>query len=176
MRLSQEALLELGWWASKDNLTKERSIVSQDPDLTMETDASMLGWGAVCRGIRTGGLWSLMERRNHISYLEPLAATFTVKSFARDMRNSHVHLRMENRTAVFYVNRMGGIHSLLMSNLAIQIWQWCLERNITLTAEHLPCRGGQCCGRRRVQNDPFISGMEATPRGVPTGNGDPWQM
>ena len=25
-----------------------------------------------------------------------------------------------------------------MSSLATQIWQWCLERNITLTAEHLP--------------------------------------
>ena len=133
--LNQEAHLELVWWTYKENLTKGRSIVSQDPDPSMETDASMLGWGAVCRGIRTGGLWSQLERRNHINYLELLAATFAVKCFARDMRNSH---RMDNRTAVFYVNRMGGTRSPLMSSLAIRIWQWCLERNITLTAEHLP--------------------------------------
>ena len=98
----------------------------------------MLGWGAVCRGIRTGGLWSQLERKNHINYLELLEAMFAVKSFARDMRNSHVHLKMDNRMAVFYVNHMGGTCSPLMSRLATQLWQWCLERNISLTAEHLP--------------------------------------
>ena len=86
-----------------------KSITPQDPNLTMETDASMLGWGAVCRGVRTGGLWSQLEHGNHINYLELLAAAFAVKAFARDMRNSHVHLKMDNRTAVFYVNRMGGL-------------------------------------------------------------------
>ena len=31
---------------------------------TIETDASMLGWGASCRGMRTGGLWSQTENKN----------------------------------------------------------------------------------------------------------------
>ena len=138
VELSQEALLELDWWATKRNLVNGRSVMTPEPDLTMETDASLTGWGAVCKGIRTGGLWSQMERRNHINYLELLAAMFAVKSFTKDRKDAHVHLRMDNRTAVFYVNRMGGTRSPVMSRLATQLWQWCLERNISLTAEHLP--------------------------------------
>ena len=37
-------------------------------------------------------------------------------------------------------------------------------------------RGGQRCGRRRVQDDPIVCGVEATPGSVTTDNGDPWQM
>ena len=109
-----------------------KSVSIQEPDLTMETDASMLGRGAVCQDVRTGGLWSPSERRNHINYLELLAAWFGVRAFAKDRRNIHAHLRMDNRTAVFYVNRMGGTRSPILSNLAIQLWQWRLERNIFL--------------------------------------------
>ena len=79
------------------------------------------GMGAVCKGIQTGGLWSQIECRNHINYLEPLAAVFAVKSFVKDRRDAHVHLRMDNRTAVFYVNHMGGTHSPVMSRLATQL-------------------------------------------------------
>ena len=61
-----------------------------------------------------------------------------MRTFARDKRNIHIHLKMDNSTAVFYVNRMGGTRSPVLSNLAIQLWQWCLERNLSITAEHLP--------------------------------------
>lgn len=32
----------------------------------------------------------------------------------------------------------GGSHSQILSNLAIEIWLWCMERKINLHAEHLP--------------------------------------
>jgi len=136
--LTEEAILELNWWSTKMRLVNGKSILAKEPDLVMETDASMLGWGAVCNGTRTGGLWSQAERQHHINYLELLAASFAVKAFTRNKRNLHILLKMDNRTAVFYVNRMGGTHSLLLSKLAIQLWQWCLERNLSLSAAHLP--------------------------------------
>jgi len=136
--LSQEALSELEWWATSMNLLNGKTIQPQEPSLVIETDASMLGWGAVCSGVRTGGLWSQTEARNHINYLELLAATLAVKAFVKDTRNAHILLKMDNSTAVFYVNRMGGTHSTLLSNLAVHLWQWCLERNVSLSAEHLP--------------------------------------
>ena len=108
VKLNQEALLELQWWSTKMNLMNGKSMSTQDPSVVVETDASMLGCGSVCKGVRTGGLWSQAERRNHINYLELLAATFAVKTFTKDKENIQVHLRMDNRTAVFYVNRMGG--------------------------------------------------------------------
>jgi len=79
-----------------------------------------------------------VEWKHHINYLELLAATFAVKAFTKDQEDIHVHLRMDNRTAVFYVNRMGGTHSPIMSRLAIQFWRWWLEKNLSLSAEYLP--------------------------------------
>ena len=76
-----------------------------------------------------------MEREHYINYLELLAATFAVKAFTKDQEDIHVHLRMDNRTAVFYVNHMGGTHSPTMST---QLWRWCLEKNLALSAEYLP--------------------------------------
>ena len=91
------------------SLVNRKNIMTQEPDMVMETDASMLGWGAVCNGTRTGGLWSQVERHNHINYLELLAATFAVKAFTKDKSNLHLLLRMDNRTAICYVNHWEGL-------------------------------------------------------------------
>ena len=39
-----------------------------NPDITITTDASNLGWGAVCSGTKTGGPWSKDEADFHINY------------------------------------------------------------------------------------------------------------
>ena len=49
-----------------------------------------------------------------------------------------MHLKMDNKTAIFYINKMGGTRSHLVAHTACQLWQWCLQRGITLSAEHLP--------------------------------------
>ena len=150
--------MELDWWSTKMSLVNGKSILTQEPDLVMETDASMLGWGAVCDGIRTGGLWTQVERRNHINYLELLAATFAVKAFTKDRHNLHVRLKMDNRTAICYVNRMGGTRSQPMSNLAIQLFAMVLGEE-SLPISSAPARDIQLCGRRGVQNSTVLSGM-----------------
>ena len=93
--------------------------------------------GAVCQGVTTGGLWSQMEKKLHINCLELLAGSFAVKSFTKDRLCVHVRLRMDNVSAVAYINRLGGTHSLIPSNLALALWEWALKRNIFLSAEHL---------------------------------------
>ena len=85
----------------------------------IETDASKIGWGAACQGVRTGGLWSQMEKKLHINRLKLLAGSFAVKSFTKNRLCAHVVLRMDNTTAVAYVNQLGGTHSLVLSNLAL---------------------------------------------------------
>ena len=47
---------------------------------------------------------------------------------------------MDNTTAISYINKMGGPISLALSSLAFDLWQWCLERSITVKAHHLPGR------------------------------------
>ena len=43
-----------------------------------------------------------------------------------------------NVTAVTYINNFGGVRSLNCHKITKQIWSWCLERNIHISAEHLP--------------------------------------
>ena len=70
------------------------------------------GMGSSLQNIRTGGLWSQIECRNHINYLELPTAMFAVKSFAKDRRDFYVHLRMDDRIAVFYINCIW-VHALI---------------------------------------------------------------
>ena len=69
--------------------------------MTIDTDASLIGWGTVCSGVCTGGLWSPEERKLHINHLELLLGSFAVQAFTKDKRNIHVHVRMDNSTACF---------------------------------------------------------------------------
>jgi len=55
----------------------------------------------------------------------------------KTVNNVSVLLRLDNITVIAFINKMGGFHSLL-SNLAVEIWTWCIHRKITIHAEHLP--------------------------------------
>ena len=135
--LSVEAKDELRWWLAHLNAWNGRALLRPSPDVIIETDASRIGWGAVCQGVTTGGLWSQMEQKLHINCLELLAGCFAVKSFTKDRLCVHVNLRMDNASGVAYINRLGNTRSLILSNLALALWDWALKRNIFLSAEHL---------------------------------------
>ena len=40
--------------------------------------------------------------------------------------------------AVAYLNNKGGTHSVPLMSLALEIWTWCLQRNILILAQHVP--------------------------------------
>lgn len=82
--------------------------------------------------------WSPKEAAQHINYLQLLAAFLAIKAFGKTWQNTAVLLRLDNVTAVSYINQKGGTVSKALCQLAITIWNWCTERNITLQAEHLP--------------------------------------
>jgi len=44
--------------------------------------------------------------------------------------------RQHNRNSIYH--HKGGTHSWAMSNLAIEIWEWCMARNRIIHAEHIP--------------------------------------
>lgn len=108
--------------------------------LAIERDASTMEWGVCCRIFQSRGLWSQSKRLLHVNCLELLACGFALKSFLRNKCNIHVKLTMDITTAISYINRMGGPASLVLSGLAFDLWQWCLERSIRVEAYHLPGR------------------------------------
>lgn len=84
----------------------------------------------MCDSKKANGRWTTDEKAHHINYLELLAAFFGLKHFAKHLRNKEVLLRIDNTTAISYINRMGSIQHPLLNNLARSIWQWCEERNL----------------------------------------------
>ena len=106
--------------------------------MIMDSDASLMGWGAVCKNQRTGGPWSQSESQMHINCLELLATTLAVQTFLKHKTRLSVLLRLDNTSAVAYINNLGGTISPELVDLAKTLWMWCLERNIHITAQHLP--------------------------------------
>ena len=134
---SDEMRKELTWWLQQLPRHNGRSMQVTHWDMVIESDASTLGWGANLNNTSTEGAWT-QEKACHINYLELLAAFLALKTFATNLHHKTILLRLDNMTAIAFLNRMGGTHSVPLCNLAVQIWKWCLERNVFIHAEHLP--------------------------------------
>lgn len=91
-------------------------IKTQNYTTEIFSDASRSGWGVCCEGERSYGHWDDKNRKHHINYLELLSAFFGLKCFAKDLRDCNVLLRIDNTTAIAYINRMGGTRYKNLSN------------------------------------------------------------
>ena len=47
-------------------------------------------------------------------------------------------LLMDYAAAVAYVNKIGGTHAQELSNLALDLWEWCIRHHKEISAHHLP--------------------------------------
>ena len=74
----------------------------------------------------------------HINILEPKAAFFALKSFLKDKINKMICLKLDNTTAVAYLNNMGGTHCPQLLRLTLEIWEWCEKKSVFLLAQHIP--------------------------------------
>ena len=138
VEVSQEMKEELRWWTSKASQYNGRPIEIPQWDMIIESDASKLGWGACTQDVQTGGPWTLQEQHHSINYLELLASFLGLQTFASSKRKTAVLLRLDNVTAIAYLNKMGGPHSPTLSRLAVRIWEWCIRKEMIIHAEHLP--------------------------------------
>ena len=138
LSLTPECLQELRWWISQMLNWNGKSIISAGPDLTLTSDASKKGWGATLGSKRAQGLWTQSETGLHINVLELKVALFALRSFAQHLRKVHVHMKMDNRRAVAYIQKMGVTRSARMLPITQEIWKFALDREIVLSAEYLP--------------------------------------
>ena len=137
MKLSPPARQELEWWVK--NIPTAYNVISHgQPNYTLTTDASHTGWGAVFQDKTTGGPWSVTESQHHINYLEMLALFLGLKTYCSALRETHIRARLDNTTAIAVINHMGTSHSDDCNILGKEIWEWCIERNIRISAAHIP--------------------------------------
>ena len=107
-------------------------------EMVITSDASKTGWGATFGNLSTNGRWSKQESDLHINVLELKATFLAIQAFLKNQSNLAVILRLDNTTAVTYVNNQRGTRSPSLTLLTLELWNWCLQRNILITAEHLP--------------------------------------
>lgn len=92
--------------------------------------------------MKIGGVWNEEEqslaRNNEINVLELKAALLALKAFCSKIRECHVHMKIDNTTAVAYLNHMGGTKSEACDSTAKNVWSFCIERNIWISASHIP--------------------------------------
>ncbi len=87
MDLSSRAVLDLNsrsdlmWWATNVERVNGKGLTVLSPDITIFSDASLSGWGAVMNSVSAKGPWPLEDQGKHINELELLAAFFALKAF-----------------------------------------------------------------------------------------------
>lgn len=99
---------DLEWWLNKIPVIKN-PIRSLNYTLEIFSNSSLTGWGAHCNGENAHGFWSQKEKKLHINQLEIIAAFLALKCFAKEAQNCEILLRVDNTTAISYINRMGGV-------------------------------------------------------------------
>ena len=74
----------------------------------------------------------------HINVLELTAAHLALTTLAKAARSTHIQLKMDNLTAIAYINKMGGTHSQECNHVSQQIWEWAIAQDILLSAAYIP--------------------------------------
>ena len=140
IRLDIDARSDLLWWKENAHVSGT-DIRTPIYDVELFTDACLSGYGAVLNGVQAHSKWTERELAlfgGNINCLELLAVLLAIQSFHLELKHSNVCVRIDNTTAVSYINNMGGTHSRKCNEIARQIWMLAIDLNINLKATHIP--------------------------------------
>ncbi len=122
----------------------------------MSTDASAMGWGAMCNGHAAAGLWTGSRLQWHINCLELLAVWLALRRFKGLLHDKHVLVRTDNTATVAYINHQGGLRSRRLSQLARHLLLWSQKHLRSLRAIHIP--GELNCAADELSRQPALPG------------------
>jgi len=134
--ITEEIISDIDWW-EKTIPVCSQSIRPDTYSLEIFSDASKTGWGLACGDCKSHGWWSNDETQEHINVLELIAAYYGVKCYASQFKKTQLLLRIDNTTAISYINRMGGIQFPKYNQLARKIWQFCEKRELWVFASYI---------------------------------------
>ena len=136
MALDEGAIEDINWWI--ENIVEQFTcLLRPKPEYYLSSDSSMLMWGAVLGEAKTGGNWNETEQNQHINVLEMKASLFGLRALCDHLSNTHIRIKTDSKTGACYINAKGGSKSLPCNEVARQIWHWCTDRNIYVSAEHV---------------------------------------
>jgi hypothetical protein len=142
MPLPPGLLQALAPWKSRDWLAQGVPLETATAQVTLCTDASLLGWGAhlLPEFRTTQGQWSPEELKLHMNVLEFLAVIKAVTYWLCLLRGKAVLIMTDNTTVCAYIRHQGGTRSRILCQRAIELHQLCHSVGITLTVRHIPGR------------------------------------
>lgn len=105
--------------------------------VTIFTDSSNSGWGATDTVDSNFGFWSQVESNYPLNYKELLTVKLALERLADNLYDCQILLRVDNTTAISYINKMGGTRFPKYHKLAKSIWQWAESHNIFLFASYI---------------------------------------
>lgn len=152
MHINDRMKSELEWWFTNIH-SQYRKIDKGNPDLVIQTDSSLLGWGFVIDGEESGGRWTKEEKVLHINALELKAILFALQALKEKVKNKHVKVLSDSTTAVHYITNFGGCKSPDCNDLSKAIWFWCIEHNVWLTCSHIAGKLNEADAPSRQFND-----------------------
>ena len=104
---------------------------------------------------KIGGRWNWEEKlKSHINWLELKAAFLALQAFLPQLKHQHVQIGIDNKTAMTYINKLGGTRSHRLTSLALEMWNFAADRNLTLSAVYVPGEENQIADKKsRVFQD-----------------------
>lgn len=73
---------------------------------------------------------------NH-QFSQITGSLFRFKMFGESIAEYRYLTRIDNTTAISYINRMGGVQIIRLNRIIQEIWQWYEARNIVLFASYI---------------------------------------
>ena len=133
----------LQWWQDHGNVMSGTLLQPRPTTETITSDASCYGYGAVWRTQEFHGEWSPSEKLYHINVLEGLCIHKALVFWEDQLRGKSILIETDSSTVVSHINRGSGCHSITQHLLIRDMLIWCHERDIQLTARHLPGKYNQ---------------------------------
>ena len=130
----------LDWWLDENNVLNGQLLHPLQHAVQLFTDASNEGWGAHLGDFTARGVWSPLEGRLHINFLEMKAVLLALRQLEHLCKDQIVLVATDNTTVVSYINKQGGMRSDSLCALLWRLLSWCHHRGITLRARHIPGR------------------------------------
>ena len=118
-RLPSRALADLVWWADlAAAVGLGRTLWEQPTAMSLETDASPTGWGAVRDELTPAqGFFSLATRAHHINRKELLAVLYAIESFPSVRGPGVVRVRTDSRVTMAVINALSSRSPRLMAEV-----------------------------------------------------------
>jgi len=112
------------------------------PELNLYTDASDTGWGAFLKekNWEYGEMWCGEKSPLHINIKELLAVLLALIHFRKPLKGKHIHLYVDNTTALSCIRKGGSTQSISCNEVTEQIFRESWALGVTTLLTYIPSK------------------------------------